>query len=251
VSVTTLNIPISDGADDGDGTTTSINIANTQTSVIDAVTESIVLRFRNVTIPSGATINSASISVVPISSLNDEPDHPIVGFAHDNAPVFTTGENITLRAVTSASVTWTSADLGADGTLRFSSPNLASIVQEIVDRPGWSSGNAMGFRITGSADSTRDLAIFMFNGGVKFAEFDVDYTAGGALTREQEGYRWRNDDGSETTATWVANQDTDITFASNTVVRLRILTNVTGDAPSEAVRLQARKVGETDWWDVT
>jgi hypothetical protein len=75
-------------------------------------------------------------------------------------------------------------------------------------------------------------------------------SAGTGLARDQEGYRWRNDDGSETTATWIATQDTDITFPSNTVVRLRILTNVTGDAPSEPVRLQARKVGETDWWDV-
>jgi hypothetical protein len=39
----------------------------------------------------------------------------------------------------------------------------------------------------------------------------------------QSGWRWRNDDGSETTATWKANQNTPITLTSNSeVLRLRL-----------------------------
>lgn len=74
---------------------------------------------------------------------------------------------------------------------------------------------------------------------------------GVALAREQEGYRFRNDDGSESTATWKAAQDTDVTgLAKATPLRLRVLTNVTSDPPSEALKLQWRKVGEPHWNDI-
>lgn len=46
-------------------------------------------------------------------------------------------------------------------------------------------------------------------------------------TVEQEGYRWRNDDGSETTATWLAAQDTNITQPTATNTRLRTILNDT------------------------
>lgn len=70
---------------------------------------------------------------------------------------------------------------------------------------------------------------------------------------EQEGYRWRNDDGSESSATWKAAQDTvPSSIGKETPVRLRILT-ATSDNPSNvALKLQYRRVGETDshWRDV-
>lgn len=70
---------------------------------------------------------------------------------------------------------------------------------------------------------------------------------------EQEGYRWRNDDGSESAATWKAAQDTDITgLDKETTVRLRVLSDATGDPPTAQATLQVRKVGEPDalWRDV-
>jgi len=74
---------------------------------------------------------------------------------------------------------------------------------------------------------------------------------GQILTRTQEGFRWRNDDGSETTATWKANQDTNVSFGDiDTPIRLRVLTDTSSDAPSEGVKLQYRKVGDPDWLDV-
>lgn len=71
-----------------------------------------------------------------------------------------------------------------------------------------------------------------------------------AVTYEQEGFRWRNDDGSESAATWAATQDTDITAPSGDARRLRMLTNVSGDAPSEGLKLQYRKAGTSEWKDI-
>jgi hypothetical protein len=61
-----------------------------------------------------------------------------------------------------------------------------------------------------------------------------------SATIEQEGFRFRNDDGSESAATWKANQDTNITLAANTAFRLRELLNATGDPASISAQLEVR-----------
>ena len=68
---------------------------------------------------------------------------------------------------------------------------------------------------------------------------------------EQEGYRWRDDDGSESTATFLAAQDVDITRVKNTNTRIRALVNATGDPASEQYQLEYRKVGATDYNKIT
>ena len=57
---------------------------------------------------------------------------------------------------------------------------------------------------------------------------------------EQEGFRFRNDDGSESAATWKANQDTNITLAANTAFRLRFLLKATGNPDSIDAQAEAR-----------
>lgn len=69
---------------------------------------------------------------------------------------------------------------------------------------------------------------------------EVEGLAGGS-TIEQEGYRWRSDDGSESAATWLAAQDTNITQPSETNTRLRMLLNTTGDAASTQYRLDYKR----------
>lgn len=73
--------------------------------------------------------------------------------------------------------------------------------------------------------------------------------------RTQEGFRFRADDGSESGASWLAAQDADINRSPDTVTRLRLLTDVAGDAPSEAFTKQYRRVpggqatGTGPWMD--
>jgi hypothetical protein len=64
-----------------------------------------------------------------------------------------------------------------------------------------------------------------------------------ALT--QEGFRFRNDDGTETTATWIAAQDTNINKAEDGIVRLRMLIDSTGVTASEQYQLEWRVSGGT------
>lgn len=71
-----------------------------------------------------------------------------------------------------------------------------------------------------------------------------------ATTHEQEGFRFYNDDGSESAATALAAQDTNASLAPDTPKRLRMLINAAGDPPSTAYRLQYRKTGDPKWTDV-
>jgi hypothetical protein len=119
------------------------------------------LRYASVTIPKGAIITSAIItfrrdgnnavaagpgSFTLVFAGQDEDDAPTFVDTRDDAgPLL----GISGRPRTDASVDW--AVTGNWGAT-VPSPNLASIVQQIVDRDGWVSGNAVAFTIT-SPDS--------------------------------------------------------------------------------------------------
>jgi hypothetical protein len=75
-------------------------------------------------------------------------------------------------------------------------------------------------------------------------------TPSAVATLEQEGFRFRNDDGSETTATFMAAQDTTVTLAPSVTKRIRVLVNATGDPASQTFKLQYRKVGASAWRNV-
>lgn len=76
--------------------------------------------------------------------------------------------------------------------------------------------------------------------------------AGGSVA-DVPHYRWRNDDGNETTATWAASENTAHTIAPTDAIRLRTQVNFAGDPGSNARTLQYRKVGDSDacWETVT
>lgn len=73
----------------------------------------------------------------------------------------------------------------------------------------------------------------------------VNYGVSATLT--QEGFRWRNDDGSESTATWADTQDTDITLAPETPVRIRILVDASGAPNSSQFRLEYKLTSDSNW----
>ncbi len=117
------------------------------------------VRFQNVTIPQGATITSAYIEFAAYDADNEAASWSISGEASDHADQYTTGAyqnfvaddnyDLSSRPETVSSVPWNNVDAWTAGN-NYASPDLSAIVQEIVDRDGWSSGNAMAFKITGT-----------------------------------------------------------------------------------------------------
>lgn len=116
------------------------------------------IRFQSVSIPQGAVITNAFIEFTTDETDSGTSNLNIWGEDHDNAARFTDviGQMAT-RTKTSASVAWN--DVPAWGTVgetgvKQQTPDLTTIVQEIVNRPGWA-GNGMVFLITGSAHLCR------------------------------------------------------------------------------------------------
>ena len=83
----------------------------------------------------------------------------IAGQAADNAATFTTvSSNVSSRLRTAATVGWIPASWP---TVNLAGPNqrtpdLSAVIQQIVGRPGWVSGNALALVITGTGRRTAD-----------------------------------------------------------------------------------------------
>ena len=112
------------------------------------------IRFRNITVPQGATIGSATLTFNVNEVTVGTTDVTLYGEAIDDAPAFTaTASDISNRTRTSANVSWSPPDWTVISQNEVS-PDVSSIVQEIVSRSGWSSGNNIVFIIGGTGTRT-------------------------------------------------------------------------------------------------
>ena len=103
------------------------------------------LRFRGIAIPQKATIRSAFLSgVIWQRYANWASGHLtlIYGNAIGNAIAPTNTTQANALVLTSASVAWDNLSGLADGTA-IESSDIKTIIQEIVDRADWKSGNAL------------------------------------------------------------------------------------------------------------
>ena len=122
------------------------------------------LRFPNISIPKNATIQSAYLQMRASENSNDAVTWTIKGQASDDAPAFAaTVNNVGNRATTTASVAWSigTSTNWVDNT-KYLSPNVGSIVQELVNRGGWAKGGDMVFVISGVGSNSR--AVDSYNG---------------------------------------------------------------------------------------
>jgi hypothetical protein len=129
------------GSDDSKEAPSLAPDPTTTTVLLDLVGYHMGLRFTDLPIQNGADIFSAAVSLTLSSS--DKNDAEGTWYAHDidDAATFTTTEgDVDGRTKTTASVAWTTNDLGTAGA-RITSPDLAAVIQEVVDRPGWQPGN--------------------------------------------------------------------------------------------------------------
>jgi type IV pilus assembly protein PilY1 len=121
------------------------------------------IRIQNLQIPQGATILNAYFRFNANSSESTTSNFLIEGEASDNAvPFATVADDLKGRTGTTATVAWNNVLDWTNGQF-YVTPDITSIVQEIVNRPGWTSGNSMVFRITGSGTTGNKRDIRSFN----------------------------------------------------------------------------------------
>jgi hypothetical protein len=115
------------------------------------------VRFGGVAIPAGATIVDAYIEFVADQKDSDPASLTFYGEATDDAPPFEDdNSDISTRSLTTASVIWSDIPPWTVVHEAHRTPDLSPIVQEIVNRRGWKSGNAMAFIISGTGSRTAE-----------------------------------------------------------------------------------------------
>jgi hypothetical protein len=161
----TVEVRVAISPDDAEESATgSVDLASTDLELVyDKSTQVVGIRFPGINVPKGATIVSSYVQFQVDEKGTAAASLTFRGQAIDNAPTFTTASgNISSRARTTAAVLWTPPawnTIGAAGADQ-RTPDLSPVIQEIVNRPGWASGNAMVLIVTGSGTRTAES----FNG---------------------------------------------------------------------------------------
>jgi hypothetical protein len=158
------------------------------------------MRFQNIAVPQGATIDTATvIFVCALSNSYTTANTRFTGEDADDAAAFSDLADYQARRgtvvggannnnITSAQVDWDNIATWVAGT-SYPSPELKSIVQEIVNRTGWASGNDMViFWDDHDGRSTETNYSYRIAASYDHATYDppklhIEYTAGGVTAR--------------------------------------------------------------------
>ena len=155
---TEINVRIDAGSDDAEeraSGSVSLTSSDLEMVVDGGGNQTIGLRFNGITIPQGATISNAYVQF----QVDEVPSNPTNLTIHGentlNALTFSsTSGNITSRSKTTASVPWSPAawsTIGEAGPDQ-RTPNIASVIQQIVNQGGWTSGNSLALIISGTGE---------------------------------------------------------------------------------------------------
>ena len=137
------------------------------------------LRFTYVTIPHGETISSAHLEVYSSEQQWVSIDLTLAGEAIGDSPTFTTGNKPSQRTLTTAQVAH-SSDVEWQANTWYSLDEVAGVVQEVVDRGDWASGNSLSIILKGTGSAWGRKFVRSYNGSAANApKLVITYTAPG------------------------------------------------------------------------
>ncbi|MDX2133619.1 MAG: DUF839 domain-containing protein [Saprospiraceae bacterium] len=160
-----------------------------QESTSDPTSKQIVgLRFNNIDVPQGAIVQNAYIQFTYDNSKTLDPC--ILFFkAEDNSNPQTFTNNLNFELINRPKLTdsirwdvpsWAGGSTGTRGPAQRSS-DIGALVQQLVNRPDWNTGNSMAFYLTG--EGTREAESFEgatgHNNPQYAAELVIQYLGGG------------------------------------------------------------------------
>ena len=201
VSAVTLNLQVAASADDGTCPNVTSDSGRSVSACGTGVINASVLaagshggndewpvgtRFLNVTIPNAATITSATFTLKAQATWASPGtiSYLVSAQAADDPTTFTTAVNQlttgTRPRTTAVSAAWVLSSVTAETDY---SIDITSVIQEIVNRAGWASGNDMVIIIdTGVPTTAGEWQDFYSydNTPSKAPKLDIVYTAGGS-----------------------------------------------------------------------
>ncbi|MBV7330061.1 hypothetical protein KFU94_17810 [Chloroflexi bacterium TSY] len=153
----TIEIRIDRGDDDveEDVSNGSMNFTSSDLELVNELNESIKtqligLRFNNLQIPQGASISAAYLEFEVDEIDNSSTSLILRAQAIDDAPAFRASNyNLSKRALTSAATNWSVPKWDAMD-VKHRTPDLSTVIEEVISRPGWRIGNSLVIVISGS-----------------------------------------------------------------------------------------------------
>ncbi len=206
-SVTTVEVRVSASTDDAEEAT-STGVMDLTSSDLELIREGgannqeVGMRFPGLQVPKNATIVNAYIEFEVDETTTEQTDLNFYAQAADDPPTFTsTGYNISTRPKSSAVVYWDRVIGWPTLNQKERTPNLAAIIQETVNRPGWTAGNALVVVVTGSGQRIAEA----YNGEaanapllhVEYAESLMDFPVLVKLDSSRVDYSQVQDQGQD------------------------------------------------------
>ncbi|MDA2922330.1 prepilin-type N-terminal cleavage/methylation domain-containing protein [Patescibacteria group bacterium AH-259-L07] len=187
-TLTTVSSRVADGNDDAEEQNPpngSMYITSTDLELMvegGTVDQEVGMRFLNMMLPQSDTISNAYIEFTVDETDSGTTNLTFYGEDIDNAPAFSSADgDITNRTRTSASVSWNNVPAWTSIGQTHQTPGLASIIQEIVNRPGWTGGNAIVIMVDGTGERTAES----YNGSPSQAPLlVVEYLSGGGVVTQ-------------------------------------------------------------------
>jgi hypothetical protein len=178
-----MEVRVQTGSDDAEQTLsgwTGLSSSDLELTTDGSRQQVVGMRFAGLQVPAGATVTNAYVQFRTDESSTGAADLTVRAEAADNTPTYrSTSGNVTSRETTAASVAWSPPSWStvgeAGGAQR--TPDLSKLVQAVVDRPGWTPGNALALQVSGTGRRTAEA----FDGGASFAPLlHVEYTTEGS-----------------------------------------------------------------------
>ena len=115
------------------------------------------MRFRDLQIPPGAIITGAEVEFVAEETGSTPTSLVIQAETVDDASAFTSSQhNISNRPRTAAIVSWTNIPAWNTRHEKHQTPDISAVIQEVVSREGWNSGNDLVLIITGTGERSAE-----------------------------------------------------------------------------------------------
>ena len=158
--IISLSVQVAASTDDAEETSSSGGSVSLGSGALElgedgSKLQMVGVRLRGVDIPPGVRIEGARLQFTADRPESSEASLIIEAEAADDAATFARRNgDVTDRPRTLAAVVWDPpawTQNGASGADQ-RTPELTTIVQEIIDRPGWSAGNALVFLLSGSGE---------------------------------------------------------------------------------------------------
>ncbi|HMB74407.1 MAG TPA: metallophosphoesterase, partial [Gammaproteobacteria bacterium] len=158
--VLTLEVQVSASSDDAEQTTDGyFSTTSSDLELIESDSpQRVGIRFNEIQVPRGVLISDAYVQFQVDEASSESVSLVIAGEAADDAVSFSAANDVLSRVATSATVLWSPAawsPVGAAGPDQ-RTPDIAAVLQEIVNREGWTAGNSLVILIEGSGTRTAE-----------------------------------------------------------------------------------------------